>query len=343
MRNASVLGIAICLVLNSCGKRYDLATENPALEDVRTIVEAWPAEPAEMTIDQLKDVTAADEQFRTAIESGANGQQSAGMEARIGAAQQYLGQLREAVAADAEQALREALGGSTVNEYLRRQWDDRHSDWEKAAALEFSDGQWVMGRCYQTGVGVDVDFAEASRWLRRAAEQGHADAMTGLGVIYTYGRGVDVDFAEANRWFRRAAEQGHPLAMYNLGYLYENGKGVEVDRAEAMRWLRQAAQQGYAKAMNDLGAMYERGLGAEVDYAEAMQWYRQAAEEGHAMGIYNLGYLYEKGRGVDVDYAEAMRWYRQAAQQGNAYAMNGLGVMYELGNGVDLPPIPVPM
>ncbi len=52
---------------------------------------------------------------------------------------------------------------------------------------------------------VVLDAAEAVRWFRRAAEQGHADAQNSLGLIYKVGiksRGVEVTRMEpvADTW-----------------------------------------------------------------------------------------------------------------------------------------------
>ena len=37
------------------------------------------------------------------------------------------------------------------------------------------------------------------------------------------------EYAEAVRWYRKAAEQGHARAQCNLGYCYANGQGVTKD------------------------------------------------------------------------------------------------------------------
>ena len=47
---------------------------------------------------------------------------------------------------------------------------------------------------------------------RQAAERGSADDQFRLGVLYCKGRGVPVDFDEAAKWLRKAAEQGHQPA-----------------------------------------------------------------------------------------------------------------------------------
>ena len=56
------------------------------------------------------------------------------------------------------------------------------------------------------------------------------------------------DYAEAVKWWRKAAEQGHAQGQYNLAVMYGDGKGVSQDYAEAVKWYRKAAEQEYAKA-----------------------------------------------------------------------------------------------
>ena len=56
------------------------------------------------------------------------------------------------------------------------------------------------------GCGQDPDLISE---IRRQAEQGNADAQNNLGVMYGEGSRVPQDHAEAVRWFRMAAEQGH--------------------------------------------------------------------------------------------------------------------------------------
>ena len=45
-------------------------------------------------------------------------------------------------------------------------------------------------------------------------------AQYNLGVMYDQGDGVTEDHAEALRWYRLAAEQGHAEAQFNLGVMY---------------------------------------------------------------------------------------------------------------------------
>jgi len=109
-----------------------------------------------------------------------------------------------------------------------------------------------LGLMYEQGRGVPKNDAEAVRWYRLAAEQGHAGAQFNLGVIYDQGRGVPKNDAEAVRWFRRAAEQGNANAQLILGFMYGEGRGVPRNLVQTYRWESLAAAQGNETARRNL-------------------------------------------------------------------------------------------
>ena len=55
--------------------------------------------------------------------------------------------------------------------------------------------------------------------------------------MYFSGRGMSPDPAEAAKWFRRAADQGHVSAQYALGLMYKEGTGLAKDLVRAYMWL----------------------------------------------------------------------------------------------------------
>jgi hypothetical protein len=153
------------------------------------------------------------------------------------------------------------------------------------------NAQFSLGACYEDGTGVPQDDAEAVRWYRLAADQGHAKARFNIGVFYKNGTGVVQDDAEAVRWCRLAADQGHAKAQFNIGVCYENGTGVAQDDAEALRWYRLAAEQGNAGAQFNIGVFYKKGIVVVQDDAEALRWWRLAAVQGHANALQILAHL----------------------------------------------------
>ena len=77
-------------------------------------------------------------------------------------------------------------------------------------------------------------------------------AQFGLGWMHENGEGVTKDAAEALRWYRMAADQGHPGACDKVARFYDGGLGVAEDKAEAVRWFKRAVKAGFTHAETDL-------------------------------------------------------------------------------------------
>ena len=66
--------------------------------------------------------------------------------------------------------------------------------------------------------------------------------------MYYEGQGVAQDYSAAMKWVRMAADQGHAQAQCNLGNMYYEGKGVPQNTSEGLRWFHKAKVQGDEKA-----------------------------------------------------------------------------------------------
>ena len=203
--------------------------------------------------------------------------------------------------------------------------------YRKAAKQGHSQAQFNLGRCYESGKGVQQNDEEAAKWYRKAAEQGHEEAQCDLGLCYEEGRGVAQDYVEAVKWYQRAAKQGNDYAQLFLASCYKEGTGVAQDYEEAVKWYRKAIEQGNVCAQCDLGLCYEEGTGVAQDYKEATKWYLKSAEQGYDNAQFHLALCYEKGRGVSRNYMKAKEWCNKAAQQGHEDAIEWLENMKKMG------------
>jgi uncharacterized protein len=79
---------------------------------------------------------------------------------------------------------------------------------KKAAEQGDADAQYNLGLGYAKGIGVEQDYTEAAKWSRKAAEQGHAGGQNSLGICYVIGQGVIQDYVEAYKWFLLASANG---------------------------------------------------------------------------------------------------------------------------------------
>ena len=121
-----------------------------------------------------------------------------------------------------------------------------------------------------------------------AAERGDAEAQFQYALLLQ-----DDDPAEALKWFRKAAEQGHLNAMFSVGGFYFKGIAVKQNCIEELKWFRRAAERGSSSAELMIAEHYEYH---KKDHAEAVKWYRRAAEHGNKFAEFMLrkGFILSK-------------------------------------------------
>lgn len=140
--------------------------------------------------------------------------------------------------------------------------------------------QYLVGRMYQDGVGIDQNYPTAIDWLEKSSNRNWNEAKGALLEMYEVGLGTPTDTKGMVKWHLRAAKLGNPTAQTQVGISYENGEGVVRDPNEAAKWYRRAAQQGNPSAQFLLGWMYAEGLGVEIDFIEAYTWFYLASSQG---------------------------------------------------------------
>ena len=105
---------------------------------------------------------------------------------------------------------------------------------------------------YDTGHGVALNYAEAVKWYRKAAEQGQATTRLGrraiataqfsLGAMYADGAGVPQDYVRAYMWFNLAASRLAPGFLRDMVVTRREGVAAEMTPeqiAEAQRLTRE--------------------------------------------------------------------------------------------------------
>ena len=91
---------------------------------------------------------------------------------------------------------------------------------ERAARQGNAEAQFQLANMYlyglaDSGSGEDHD-RQAALWYFEAARQGHAEAQYSLGILFLTGKGVVQNPREADKWIRRAADLGHADAAAYL-------------------------------------------------------------------------------------------------------------------------------
>lgn len=189
-----------------------------------------------------------------------------------------------------------------------------------------AEAQFQLSRALLADGGGDAVKALALDWMKKAAAQGHADALGGVGYFFANGVAVPKDEAQAVEWFRKGADKGSAKSQLNLGLLTANGRGVAKDEAEGLRLIDAAAAKAHREALYAQAETYFYGqFGRTLDYSKALPIFQKAAEAGHVGAQINLGVIFRDGLGTKKDDAAAISWFRRAAEQGNAKAQSNLG------------------
>ena len=93
-----------------------------------------------------------------------------------------------------------------------------------------------------------TDSDNGTDLLRQKAENGDAASQFLLGKAYDQGEGIEQNFEKATEWYLKATKQGNVDAQFNLAVSYENGQGVKRNLDTAVSWYLKAAEQGDTEA-----------------------------------------------------------------------------------------------
>src|SRR5690606_37004955 len=117
------------------------------------------------------------------------------------------------------------------------------------AAKGDTEAMLKMGKRYLFGFFVTLDFQEAIKWIERAAERGHKEA------IYTAGA-LNASTQKKLYWLKIAANNKDVRAMNYLALLFTGAEQFK----EAFKWYLEAAKLGDQSAMFKLGLIYADGI-----------------------------------------------------------------------------------
>lgn len=128
----------------------------------------------------------------------------------------------------------------------------------------------MLANFYKLGGVTPENPAEALKWYRKAAEQGHIEAQYEVAMMLGAGKGVSEDDVEAAKWFTKAANGGESYAQGRLAWMYFEGRGVPRDLVQAYRWLNLATAQGHDGAKEYLALVAEQMTPQQIAEAQKL-------------------------------------------------------------------------
>jgi TPR repeat protein len=201
--------------------------------------------------------------------------------------------------------------------------------WLPKAMAGDVEAMFVLGAFYDEKGWSSVD---GQKWLRAAADKGHARAQDRVGLLYSLGKGVKQDAKEAQRWYLMAEKSGLPLARAHLGLQEWQGALGPRSLEKAYQWCEKAAEglaalvdKGDVEAQLALAWMLQEGMGKVQDHKRALDLYQEAADTEYGPAENQLGVVYRDGRAGEKNAAEAAKYLQRAAEHGYAEAQVNLG------------------
>ena len=111
------------------------------------------------------------------------------------------------------------------------------------------DAQYILGSIHARGFGVAEDLCRALSWFQRAAAQDDSRAIARLGLFHQLGDCTPIDYDEAARYFKQAAELGQAGAYVSLAILHSDKSERLYDPILTLRWAEK--ERDLNKETND--------------------------------------------------------------------------------------------
>lgn len=202
----------------------------------------------------------------------------------------------------------------------------------KAAKEGEASAQFELGQMYATGLGVKHNPKLAYDLLRAAADQGVVEACIMVADSLRDGNGTKKDVPQAVQFYRVLVTMDNPQAASALMALYRNDRDLALTDPAAARLLTPLAETGDIEAQRVLAYVLIEGSLPDLD--TAVKWLYRASFAGNAAARLELADALRRKSLVDHG-AEAMDWVALAARQGDAVGKYEMAVAYR--NGLFLP------
>lgn len=133
--------------------------------------------------------------------------------------------------------------------------DDLVETESQSQAIDRPTAYFRIGQSFALGHGVPRLPKVATEAFHRAAELGHSISQYEYARRLDTGDGVSEDADAAFIWYKKAADQGHGDALAMVGRAYLTGRGTEPNRGQAMVAITRARAVGSAIAKQILEDM----------------------------------------------------------------------------------------
>ena len=191
---------------------------------------------------------------------------------------------------------------------------------------------------------VDQNYIKAGEYFIKSIEE--SDSIVSyryLATMFLFGHGVEVDKAEAKKWLEMAVERGDERSqeIYDNYFSSEDkptstkkrieGK-LSTDTGGYIYNHTQDCYAGDAKSCAIIALKYYEGDMVDQSYPIAASFFSRACNGGFREGCYNLAVMYYEGTGIEKDEAKATELFDVVCRAGGTDGCNALNVLVNKSN-----------
>jgi len=215
------------------------------------------------------------------------------------------------------------------------------------ATLGDAKAQFMLGKIYDLGLGVNRDLNSAIIYYQQAAAQQYVKAIYTLGVIYIKGDGVEADYTKGLTLLVDAAFMGNVYAQYALANIYSHGYRDAANKvviqpspiqAEGMYYLAAANGSGLAQFQlaNQLAQAVPTDLSEKAQHQRTQliqHLYKDALSHKVAEAVLPVAFFKAMSKKED-NQKQAFEVANKEAEDNHAAGALLLALMYDRGIGV---------
>lgn len=179
-------------------------------------------------------------------------------------------------------------------------------------------------------IGSPSDEVEVARWTRAAAEKDEPIANYLLGYCYELGIGVAKNAVQAVHYYNKAAKSV-PLASERLARLYLTDTGSNRNTEKALEQYRIAAAAGLNSSIRSLAFLLDQGIGGLASKTDALVLAEKAAAADDAPAMLLMGLLHFEGVTPASTSQIAIGAVTQSANKSFRLGKGLLVYLYEIG------------
>ncbi|KAH0792540.1 chitin synthase regulatory factor chr2 [Histomonas meleagridis] len=219
---------------------------------------------------------------------------------------------------------------------------------------------YLLGKCYEKGIGTEINFIKAYQNYRISADCHHKKSLFRLADLICNNKVQQRIEDEKIRYLKRAAKSGHPGAQYEIAKRCLKGIGVKLNPELARTYFESSALEGNRESAKEfakivvsknskeifnqignsqtdseakyiIGTMYLYGNYVNINYDKASKFLKESANDSYGKSATLYGKMLYEGKGVQKNYIEAVKYFKIGFKNGDYLSAYELGNLYKDG------------